>query len=92
MFTEKIDPIISNEVATIHGKDYIRNGFGTVSLYWNDDEGQLQTKKLNNLLYFTDSPCNIQSTTALSESKKDNEGTWVLTKREISICALDFGS
>ena len=49
MLTEKTEAIISNEVATIGGKDLITKGIGTVSWCWTAYEGQLQTKKSNNL-------------------------------------------
>ena len=52
MFTEKIDPIISNGVANIGGKDLIPKVIRTVSWSWNYDEFQLHTKKFNNLIYF----------------------------------------
>ena len=45
MFTENTDPIISNGVAKIGGKNIIPKGIGTVSWYWTDDEGQLHTNK-----------------------------------------------
>ena len=34
MFTDKIEPIISNGVENIVGKDIIPKGIGTVSCYW----------------------------------------------------------
>ena len=54
MFTDKIDPIISNGVATIGEKDIIQKGIDTVIWSWNDDEGQRHKQKLKNVLYFTD--------------------------------------
>ena len=72
MFTDNIKPIISNGVATIDEKDLITKVINTVSWYWTDYEGKLHTKKLNNVLYFTDSPVNILSATALAESTKDD--------------------
>ena len=87
MFTEKIEPIISNGVSTIGGKDIIKKLIGTVSWSWTDEEGKLHTKKLNNLIYFPDSPVNILSGTVLDEIMKDDEGTCVLTKRKI-LCLL----
>ena len=80
IFTYKIETIISNEVATICGKDLIPKGISTVSWYWTDDEGKLHTSKLNNVLYFPNSPVKILSATSLAEYTKDDEGTWVLTK------------
>ena len=52
MFTDKIDSTISNGLATIGGKYIIPNGISTVSWSWNYNEGQLHTKKLNNVLHF----------------------------------------
>ena len=43
MFTDRIDPIISNGVATIEGKYLIPKGIGTVIWSWTDDDGQLHT-------------------------------------------------
>ena len=77
MFTDKIDPIVSNGVATIAVKDIITKDIGTVNWYWTYDEVQLHRMKLNNVLYFTDSPANILSATALDEYMKNYEGTWV---------------
>ena len=54
MLTEKIEPVISNGVTTIGGKDIIPKGIGKVRWYWTDDEGQLYTNKLNNVIYFID--------------------------------------
>ena len=54
MFTENIDPTIYNGVATIGGKYIITNRIVTVSWSWTDDEGKLNTKKLNNVLYYLD--------------------------------------
>ena len=50
MFTDKIDPIISNGVATIGEKYLIPKGIGTVCLSWTYDDGQLYTNKFNNLI------------------------------------------
>ena len=43
------------------------------------------------MLYFTDSPVNILSATALDEYMKDDEVTWVLTKKKYSIFTWYFG-
>ena len=91
MRTDNIDTIISNEVATIGGKYIISKEIGTVRWSWNDDEGQLHTKKLNNVLYFPDSTVNIISATVLDESIKDDEVTYILTKIKYSIFTWDFG-
>ena len=82
MSPNKIEPIIYNGVATIGVKYLITKGIGAVSWSWTDDERKLHTKKLNNLLYFPDSPVNILSATELDEFMKDDEGTWVPTKRK----------
>ena len=42
--------------------------------------GLIHTKKLNNVLYYPDSPVNILSETVLAEYIKDDDGTWVITK------------
>ena len=65
MFTDKIYTIISNGVATIGGKYIIPKVIGTVIMSYTDDDGKLHTHKLNNLIYFLDSPVNIISATAL---------------------------
>ena len=91
MFNRKIESIISNGVAPIVGKYIIQKVIGTVIWYWTDDWGKLNTKKLNNLLYFTYSPVNVLSATELYEYIKDDEGTWVLTKGKFSIFTWGFG-
>ena len=83
MFTDKIEPIIYNVLETIGVQGIITKGIGTVSWYWTDYEGHLHTKKLNNVIYFPDSPFNILNATALAESMKDDEVPWVLTKGNI---------
>ena len=65
MFTENIDPVIYNGVETVDRKDLITKGIGTVILSWTDDERQLQTNKLNIVIYYTKSPVNILIATAL---------------------------
>ena len=85
MFSEKIDPIISNWVATIGGKYLITKDIGTVSWYFTDDEVKLHTNKLKNVLYFTDSPVNTLIATVINESIKDDEVIWVLTKIKFPI-------
>ena len=85
MFNDKIDPIIYNGVENIGGKYLIPKGVVTVRWYWIENEGKLHTNKFNNALYDPDSPVNIISATALAEYMKNDEGTWVLTKREYYI-------
>ena len=80
MFTDKIEPIISNGVETIGGKGIIHKGIATVSWSCNNDEGKLCRNKWNNLIYFPDSPLKKISATALAEFTKDDERTWLLTK------------
>ena len=91
MFTDKIKPIISNGLATIGGKYIIPKGNVTVIWSWTDDEGQLHTNKLNNVLYSPDSSVNIISETALSEYINDYDGTWVLTKIKYYVYTWVFG-
>ena len=50
IFNDKIEPIISNGVATIGGNNLITKGIGTVIWSCTYDEGKLHTNKLNNLL------------------------------------------
>ena len=78
-------------MATIGGKYLIPDRIGTVRWSWTDNEGQLQKNQLNNLLYFTDSPLNILSTTALAELIKDGERTQMITKIKYSIFTWYFG-
>ena len=63
---DMIEPIISNGVANIGGKGLFPKGIGTVIWSWNNNEVQLHTKTLNNVLYFPDSPVYILSTTTLA--------------------------
>ena len=61
-------------MSTIGGKDIIPKGFGTVSLSQNYDYIHAHKGiEYCNLLYKL-------SATALTESMKDDEGTWILTK------------
>ena len=76
---------------TICGLDIITKGIGAVSWSWTDGKVHLHRNKLNNLLYFPESPFNIISEIELDESMNDGEVTWVLTKRGYSIFTLDFG-
>ena len=80
MFTDKVEPIISNGVETIGVKYIISKGIGTVIWFWNDDYIKLNTNKLNNILYLLDSPVNTLSATVLDGSIKDYEVTRVTTK------------
>ena len=61
MFTDKIEPTISNGVVTIVGKYLIPKGIIKVSWSCTDDEDKLNTNKFNNVLYFPDSSVNILS-------------------------------
>ena len=85
MFTDKIYPTIFNGVINIGGKYLTLKGIGTVIWFCTNDEEKLQTNEFNNALYFPESPVIILSATALSESMKDHDGTWVLTKRKYYI-------
>ena len=46
MFTDKIEPIISNGVATIGGKDIIPKRIGKIRQSWDDKNGKLHIKTL----------------------------------------------
>ena len=70
MFSDKIEPIVSNGAATIGAKYIIPKGIGKTSWSWIDDKGQLHTNKLNNVIFLTDSTTNIISATVLAESTK----------------------
>ena len=91
IFTDKIEPIISNGVTNIGVKDIIPKGIGIFIWSWTDDEGQLHTNRFNNVLYSTESPFNILSATVLYESIKDDALTWVPTKIKYSIFTWNFG-
>ena len=77
-------------MATIIVKYLIPKGIVTVIWSWTDYEGKLQTNRFNNVLYFPDSLVSIISETALAESIKGDDGTWVLPKRKHYIYTLDF--
>ena len=91
MSADKIEPIIYNGVETIGGKYLIPKGIVTVIWSWTDDEGQLHTNKLDNVLYFPDSSVNILSENSLAESMKDDDVTWLLPKRKYYIYNWGFG-
>ena len=91
MFIDKIEPIIYNVVATLCRKYIIPEGIGTVRWSCTNDEGKLHAKTFNNVLYLQESPVNILIPTALDESIKDNEGTWVQTKRKYSFYTWYYG-
>ena len=83
MFTDNIHPSISSGVSTMGAKYLISTEIGTVIWCLTDDQGHLDTKILNNVIYFTDPPVNILSETALAESVKYDEVTWLPTDRKI---------
>ena len=66
MFTDKIEPLISNWVTTIGGNDLILKGVVTFFCPCYDDEGKLHTKTKDNLLYFPYSPVSIISAALLA--------------------------
>ena len=78
-------------MANIGGKYLIPKGIVTVSWSWTDDEGQMKTKKSNNVFYFTYSSVNILSKNSLTESIKYDDGTWVLKKRKYYIYNWGLG-
>ena len=85
MFTDNIYYRNSNGVATIGVKDINIKGIGKIRWSCNDDEGKLHTQKLNNILNLPYSPVNILSAIALTESMRDDDLKWVLTKSKYSI-------
>ena len=78
-------------MATVGGKDIIPKGISTVIGSWTDDEWQLHTKRLNNILYFSYSLFKIQSTNVLAESMKFDYGTCIITKINYSVFSWYFG-
>ena len=68
MFTDNIDLILSNGESTIVGNDFITKVVVVVSWSCTSDKRKIYTKIFNNVIYFTDSPVNIISVTALAES------------------------
>ena len=54
MFIETIETTIYNGVSTVGINDIIPKCIGTVIWSCTDDEGQLHTNILNNILYFAD--------------------------------------
>ena len=67
----------------------ILKGIGTVSCSCTDYEKQPHTKKLNNVIYFIESPEKILSATELAYYTKDDDGTWI-KKQEILYFYLGF--
>ena len=72
LFTDKIEPIISNEVATEGIKYLIPKGIGTVTSSWNEDGGEINTQKLNYLICLPYALVDIISATLLAESIMDD--------------------
>ena len=91
MFTDKLEHIISNGVGNIGGKHFITKEVEIFIWSFIDDEGQLSTNKFYNVIYFTEYSVKILSKIELTESMKDDEVTWVLTKSKYYICAWGFG-
>ena len=50
MFTDKLYTTTSNGITTLSGKYLILKGIGNVNWSLTYDEGQLHTKKLNNVI------------------------------------------
>ena len=75
---------------TIGGKYLIPKNNGTVSWSWTYDKRKPNTKKFNNVPYFLESSIRILSVTALAESMKDAEVTWVLKTK--NVFTWNFGS
>ena len=62
----------------------------TVKWSWKDDDGKLHTHRLELALYFTESPANIISSTALADQYDDDDGTYIKTKRHSSELSWNF--
>jgi len=71
-------------VATIGGTDFKPAGIGTVEWTWTDDNGRRHTMRIENVLYFPQSPVNVLSVTAFASQLGDEEGTWIKTKMKYS--------
>jgi hypothetical protein len=71
-------------VATIGGKLNRPGGIGTVEWTWKDDTGESHTERLDNVLFFPQSPINIMSVTEFAKQLDDEEGTGIDTKMKYS--------
>ena len=74
----------SGMVATIGGKMNRPGGIGTVEWTWKDDSGVSHTERLDNVLYFPQSPINIMSVTEFAKQLDDEEGIGIDTKMKYS--------
>ena len=91
MFVVKIDPIVTNGVYKIGGKDIHPKGVDAVFCYWTDGEGQLHQK---NKMYstFLNFQLIVFIATAMTYSMQDGEVTWILTKSRYSVSTWYFGN
>lgn len=67
-------------------------GIGTIKLVIIDDEGVSHTELINDVLFFPDSPVNILGITRLGLQRKDDEGTYIMTKAKYSRFVWNFGT
>ena len=74
----------SGMVATTGGKMNRPGGIGTVEWTWKDDSGVSHTERLDNVLYFPQSPINIMSVTEFAKQLDDEESTGIDTKMKYS--------
>ena len=78
-----VNPI--SGIAKIRGNHFRPSCIGTVKWDWWDNDWIKYKFTFKNILYFPDSLVNILSITALADGLIDNEGTWIQTKRKISV-------
>ena len=64
-------------------------GIGTVEITICDDEGKNHKLKLENALYFPESPVNVLGVTSLAAQLDDDDGTYIKTFRKNSIFVCD---
>ena len=93
MFIGKINQFPSTSsysVDTVGGGSQPK-GFGTVSWTITDDDGQCHEEKIEEVLYFPESPVNILGVTKLAKQRNDDEGIHVLTKANYSVFTWNGG-
>jgi hypothetical protein len=66
-------------------------GIGTVLWMITDDAGKRHEERIDEVLYFPDSPVNILGVTKLAKQRGDDEGIHVLTKANYSVFTWNNG-